>query len=105
MVSLQCSFIPKLCVTIHTKFEDNPGTTENVIIRCLLILSLITLFLRHLIKYDDISFITIFFLNSQCLGLTGEKLVERTVDFIDIAYDEVSPKHYKEEEVYITLIV
>lgn len=44
-----------------------------------------------------------FFLNSQCLGLTGEKLVERTVDFIDVAYDEVSPKHYKEEEV--TLIV
>lgn len=36
---------------------------------------------------------------SQCLGLTGEKLVERTVDFVDIAYDEVSPKHYKEEEV------
>lgn len=30
----QCSFIPKLSVTIHTKFEDNSGTTENVIIRC-----------------------------------------------------------------------
>jgi len=25
--------------------------------------------------------------------------VERTVDFVDIAYDEVSSKHYKEEEV------
>ncbi|XP_026807905.1 cytoplasmic phosphatidylinositol transfer protein 1 isoform X2 [Rhopalosiphum maidis] len=57
-----CSFIPKLSVTIHTKFEDNSGTTEN------------------------------------CLGLTGEKLVERIVDFVDVAYDEVSPKHYKEEE-------
>ncbi|XP_050535707.1 cytoplasmic phosphatidylinositol transfer protein 1-like isoform X2 [Daktulosphaira vitifoliae] len=58
----KCSFIPKLCVTIHTKFEDNAGITEN------------------------------------CLGLSGEKLVERTVDFVDIAYDEVSSKHYKEDE-------
>lgn len=25
-----CSFIPKLNITIHTKYEDNNGTTENV---------------------------------------------------------------------------
>jgi len=41
----------------------------------------------------------------QCLGLTGEKLVERSVDFVDIAYDEVSPKHYKEEEVYNNIFI
>lgn len=25
-----CSFIPKLNISIHTKFENNSGTTENV---------------------------------------------------------------------------
>ncbi|KAG5895206.1 hypothetical protein JTB14_035378 [Gonioctena quinquepunctata] len=34
----------------------------------------------------------------QCIGLSPEKLAERIVDHIDIAYDEVSAKHYKEEE-------
>ncbi|XP_072376557.1 cytoplasmic phosphatidylinositol transfer protein 1 [Diabrotica undecimpunctata] len=34
----------------------------------------------------------------NCLGLSPEKLAERTVDHIDIAYDELSAKHYKEEE-------
>jgi hypothetical protein len=35
----------------------------------------------------------------QCLGLEPDPLNEHEVDFVDIAYDEVSPKHYKEEEV------
>jgi hypothetical protein len=34
----------------------------------------------------------------QCLNLTPEQLAERLVDHIDIAYDDLSPKHYKEEE-------
>ncbi|GLH00383.1 Cytoplasmic phosphatidylinositol transfer protein 1 [Gryllus bimaculatus] len=34
----------------------------------------------------------------NCLDLTPEELNDRTVEYIDIAYDEVSPKHYKEEE-------
>ncbi|XP_012255901.2 cytoplasmic phosphatidylinositol transfer protein 1 [Athalia rosae] len=34
----------------------------------------------------------------NCLGLTPVELVHREVDFIDIAYDEVPAKHYKEEE-------
>jgi len=36
--------------------------------------------------------------NDNCLNLTPEQLQQRTVDFIDICYDEVNPKHYKEEE-------
>lgn len=32
------------------------------------------------------------------MNLTPEQLAERIVDHIDIAYDEVSAKHYKEEE-------
>ena len=35
----------------------------------------------------------------QCLDLEPDPLNERVVEFVDIAYDEVSPKHYKEEEV------
>jgi hypothetical protein len=35
----------------------------------------------------------------QCLDLESDPLNERLVEFVDIAYDEVSPKHYKEEEV------
>lgn len=34
----------------------------------------------------------------QCLDLTSEQLATRIVDYIDIGYDEVSAKHYKEEE-------
>ncbi|XP_023702468.1 cytoplasmic phosphatidylinositol transfer protein 1 isoform X2 [Cryptotermes secundus] len=34
----------------------------------------------------------------NCLNLDTDALNERTVEFVDIAYDEVNPKHYKEEE-------
>ncbi|KAL1132517.1 hypothetical protein AAG570_010472 [Ranatra chinensis] len=36
--------------------------------------------------------------NDNCLNLSDEVLKERVVDHIDIVYDEISPKHYKEEE-------
>lgn len=32
------------------------------------------------------------------MNLTPEQLAERVVEHLDIAYDELSPKHYKEEE-------
>ena len=35
----------------------------------------------------------------QCLRLTEEELAEREVDVVDIAFDELAEKHYKEEEV------
>uniref|UniRef100_A0A336LZK0 Cytoplasmic phosphatidylinositol transfer protein 1 n=1 Tax=Culicoides sonorensis TaxID=179676 RepID=A0A336LZK0_CULSO len=57
-----CSFIPKLYITIQTKYEDNNGTTENI------------------------------------FNLPGEKLAECQIDHIDIAFDELSAKHYKPEE-------
>lgn len=34
----------------------------------------------------------------NCLNLSPEQLAERIVEHLDIAYDEVSAKHYKEEE-------
>jgi Phosphatidylinositol transfer protein. len=37
--------------------------------------------------------------NDNCLGLTEEELLARQVEYLDIAYDEINPKHYKEEEV------
>ncbi|KAI5695060.1 cytoplasmic phosphatidylinositol transfer protein 1 [Diaphorina citri] len=36
--------------------------------------------------------------NDNCLGLTEEELLARQVEYLDIAYDEINPKHYKEEE-------
>lgn len=36
--------------------------------------------------------------SENALELNEEQLKQREVDFIDIAYDEVNPKHYKEEE-------
>ncbi|XP_060803538.1 cytoplasmic phosphatidylinositol transfer protein 1 [Amyelois transitella] len=36
--------------------------------------------------------------NDNCLGLTPEELEQRDVDFLDIAYDEIKPHHYKEAE-------
>lgn len=30
--------------------------------------------------------------------MTAEQLSQRIVEYLDIAYDEVTPKHYKEEE-------
>jgi len=35
----------------------------------------------------------------QCLGLSEEELLEREVDYVDIAFDELAEKHYKVEEV------
>ncbi|KAG5330419.1 PITC1 protein, partial [Acromyrmex charruanus] len=34
----------------------------------------------------------------NCLELSPMELIHREVDFVDIAYDELSAKHYKEEE-------
>ncbi|XP_026734201.1 cytoplasmic phosphatidylinositol transfer protein 1 isoform X2 [Trichoplusia ni] len=34
----------------------------------------------------------------NCLGMTPEELEQREVDFLDIAYDEIKPHHYKEAE-------
>lgn len=44
-------------------------------------------------RYEDNSGTT-----ENCLRLSLEELAERIVEHIDIAYDEVSAKHYKEEE-------
>jgi hypothetical protein len=41
----------------------------------------------------------------QCLSLGPDLLNERIVEFVDIAYDEVNPKHYKEEEVGIVNVM
>ncbi|KAH0952711.1 hypothetical protein HN011_008684 [Eciton burchellii] len=34
----------------------------------------------------------------NCLGLSPIELIHREVDYVDIAYNEISAKHYKEEE-------
>ncbi|XP_050351288.1 cytoplasmic phosphatidylinositol transfer protein 1-like [Nymphalis io] len=34
----------------------------------------------------------------NCLGLTPDELEGREVDFLDIAFDEIKPHHYKESE-------
>lgn len=39
----------------------------------------------------------------QCLGLSPIELIHREIDFVDIAYDELSAKHYKEEEVLLLI--
>ncbi|XP_039483441.1 cytoplasmic phosphatidylinositol transfer protein 1 [Drosophila santomea] len=44
-------------------------------------------------KYEDNSGST-----ENCLDLTEDELKVRTVDHLDIAFDEVSAKHYKKEE-------
>ncbi|XP_014367265.2 cytoplasmic phosphatidylinositol transfer protein 1 [Papilio machaon] len=36
--------------------------------------------------------------SENCLGLTSEECESRQIDFIDIAYDEIKPHHYKEAE-------
>ncbi|XP_059479824.1 cytoplasmic phosphatidylinositol transfer protein 1 [Neocloeon triangulifer] len=36
--------------------------------------------------------------SENCLGIPEEELANRNVEFIDIAFDEVVPRHYKEEE-------
>lgn len=41
-------------------------------------------------------------MKQQCLGLSPIEIIHREVDYIDIAYDEISAKHYKEEEVIRT---
>lgn len=36
--------------------------------------------------------------SENCLGLSEEQMKSRTVDFVDIAFEEVAAKHYKKEE-------
>lgn len=43
------------------------------------------------------------FIVFQCLGIKEEELQERTVDRVDILTDPVDEKHYKKEEVRITI--
>ncbi|XP_046403056.1 cytoplasmic phosphatidylinositol transfer protein 1 [Ischnura elegans] len=57
-----CSFIPKFHISIRTKYEDNNGSSDNV------------------------------------LGVPASELKDLSVDFVDIVYDEVNPRNYKEEE-------
>ncbi|CAG5129951.1 unnamed protein product [Candidula unifasciata] len=57
-----CSFLPRFSIYIETRYEDNPGSSENSVNLCL------------------------------------EELEKREVDFIDIAYDPLPPKLYKESE-------
>ncbi|TGZ47422.1 Uncharacterized protein DBV15_00092 [Temnothorax longispinosus] len=49
----------------------------------------ITVFLYTKVPHSD---------KHTCLGLSPIELIHREVDFVDIAYDEISAKHYKEEE-------
>lgn len=35
----------------------------------------------------------------QCLNMSPEELEQRTVEFLDICYDEINLKYYKEDEV------
>ncbi len=46
----------------------------------------------HVLSYN------LFYLFVQCLDLTPEELEVRQVDYVDIAYDELAPKHYKDNE-------
>lgn len=52
--------------------------------------------LCSLLLVKSIQFVSFFF-HAQCLNLPPEKIAERTVDSIDIAFDELT-KHYKREE-------
>lgn len=66
-----------------TKYENNNGSTENV--------SFFFFFKKTLISRTKHL--------CQCLDIPGDKLSERSVDDLDIAFDNLSsPKHYKEEE-------
>lgn len=87
MFFVQCSFIPKFNITISTRYEDDNGSQENVSSTDLT--QLISSLSKKLI------FCALF----QCLNLPPNKLAERTVDHIDIAFDDLAnAKHYKREE-------
>lgn len=43
--------------------------------------------------------LTRFMFASQCLMVPDDELQQREVDFVDIAFDELPAKYYKEEEV------
>lgn len=68
---------------IKTKYENNSGTTENVS-------EMLSL------EKPTPSWLSRFPL--QCLDLSEEELKGRTVDHLDIAFDEFNAKHYKREE-------
>lgn len=53
-------------------------------------------FLIQMYFYESL---TRFMFASQCLMVPDDELQQREVDFVDIAFDELPAKYYKEEEV------
>lgn len=68
---------------IKTKYENNSGTTDNV-----------SEILSHVKASSKLTKL----FSLQCLDLSEEELKGRTVDHLDIAFDEFNAKHYKREE-------
>lgn len=66
-----CHFIPRLTVFIETRYEDNNGMGES----------------------DDEKFCKV-----KDFGLSESDLARREIDHVDIAYDKVPEKSYKENE-------
>lgn len=80
--------MPKFSIFINTRYENNNGSSENVgPYKGFKQLRVLDLYKSTCILHS-----------LQCLGLSPDELETRIVDCVDIAYDEVTPKHYKENE-------
>ncbi|XP_070135360.1 cytoplasmic phosphatidylinositol transfer protein 1 isoform X1 [Drosophila bipectinata] len=81
---------PRVFYVIEKSWNYYPYTLTEYTVICSFIPKLHVLIKT---KYEDNNGST-----ENCLDLTEEELKVRTVDHLDIAFDDLSPKHYKKEE-------
>ncbi|CAG7711635.1 unnamed protein product [Allacma fusca] len=82
------SFIPRLFCVTEKAWNYYPYTETEYTCS---FLPKFNIFIKT--KYENNSGTT-----ENCLGLSPEELANRIVEHVDIVYDEVAPKHYKETE-------
>ncbi|CAG9786738.1 unnamed protein product [Diatraea saccharalis] len=84
------SLIPKVFYVTEKAWNYYPYTITGKNVMC----SFIPKFeISIQTRYEDNNGTT-----DNCLDLTPEEIEQREVDFLDIAYDEIKPHHYKEVE-------
>ncbi|XP_055762868.1 cytoplasmic phosphatidylinositol transfer protein 1-like isoform X4 [Salvelinus fontinalis] len=87
---LCCSFLPKFSIHIETKYEDNKGSNDNA--------EQATDGTQTAELGTDMQGQTGRDRESQIFSDSDNKDQEREVCFVDIAYDEIPERYYKESE-------
>jgi len=74
--------LPRFSIVVETRYENNNGITENVII-------------FHICFFNDFKYLLLLF---KCHNLPPDELAVRKLEYLDIATERVADYKYKESE-------